>query len=77
MLKFLMRYCYGDKIHTDEPELFYKIYKWDCGLFTLISIRRIICTIIFEIVGIIWLIFIKPRIYALAFLVAGFLIFKL
>lgn len=77
MLKFLTRYCYGNKIHTDEPELFYKLYKWDCGLFILISLRRRICAIILEIVGIIGLIFIKTRIYALLLLNVGMIIFIL
>ena len=74
MLKFLMRYYYGNKIYTDEPELFYKIYKWDCGLFTLISLRRRICAIILGIVGIIGLIFIKTRIYAILLLDVGMII---
>ena len=77
MLKFLVRYGYRNQIHTDEPELFYKLYKWVCGLFTLISLRRIIGTIIFCIIGIMWMIFIKPRIYGLAFVDVGLLIFIL
>ena len=74
MFIFLTRYYYGNQIHTDEPELFYKIYKWDCGLFTLISLRRRICAIILGIVGIIGLIFIKTRIYAILLLDVGMII---
>lgn len=65
MLKLLVRYGYRNQIHTDEPELFYKLYKWTGGLFALISLRRIIGAIIFFVVGITWSIFIKPTIYGL------------
>lgn len=74
MLKFLTRYGYRNQIYTDEPELFYKLYKWVCGLFTLISLGRIIGTIIFCVIGIVWIIFIKPRVYGLALVGVGLLI---
>lgn len=77
MLEFLVRYYYRNQIHTDEPELFYKLYKWVCGLSILISNRRIIGTIIFCVIGIVWMIFVKPRIYGLAFVDVGLLIFVL
>lgn len=77
MLKFLVRYGYRNQIHTDESELFYKLYKWVCGLYILISLRRIIGTIIFCVIGIEWMIFGKPRIYGLALVGVGLLIFVL
>lgn len=68
MLKFIMWAFYNDKIYTTESKLFYKLYKWHCGLFTLLSLRRHLCTIIFFIIGISWLIFIKPRFLGLNFI---------
>ena len=73
MLKFLMRYFYHDVIYTTEPELFYKLYKWPSGLFTLLSLRRILFTVIFGVIGIIWLIFVKPRAYGLCFILVAFI----
>lgn len=68
MLNLITRIFYHDKIHTSEPKLFYKFYKWNCGLFTLLSLRRILCAVIFCVIGTMWLIFIKPRIYGLCFI---------
>lgn len=68
MLKFITRTFYHDKIYTPESELFYKLYKWHCGLFTLLSLRKILGMIIFGVIGIAWLIFIKPRIFGLGFI---------
>ena len=65
MLKFLVRCGYHNLIYTDEPELFYDLYKWIGGLFILILLRRIIGAIIFCIIGIVCIIFIKPRTYGL------------
>ena len=77
MLKFIVRCWYCNRIYSDEPELFYKIYKWCCGLFTLIAFRMVICSTIFFTNGIMWLIFVKPRIYGLAFIDVGFFFFFL
>lgn len=74
MLKFIMRTFYHDKIYTTEPELFYKLYKWHCGLFTLLSLRRMLGVAIFGVIGTIWLIFIKPRIYGLGFIDVGLIL---
>lgn len=74
MLKFLMRHYYYNEVHTDEIELFYKLYKWSCGLYTLISLRWFISTIIFNVIGIILIIFIKPRTYGLVFIIIGLFI---
>lgn len=68
MLKFIMRTFYHDKIYTTEPKLFYKMYKWHCGLFTLLSLRRFLGMVIFGAIGITWLIFIKPRVFGLGFI---------
>lgn len=68
MLKLVMQHFYHDKIYTEETKIFYKLYKWHCGLFTLLQLRRIIGVIIFGVIGITWIIFIKPRIYGLGFI---------
>lgn len=68
MLNFIMRTFYHDKIYTTEPELAYKMYKWPCGLFTLLALRRILGIVIFAVIGLLWLIFIKPRVYGLGFI---------
>lgn len=39
MLKFFMRIFYKKHIYTDEPELFYELYKWNSGLYTLLVLR--------------------------------------
>ncbi len=67
MLKFLTRIFYQNKIYTTEKNLFYKLYKWKCGLYTLLALRRVLTILTLSFIGIIWLIFISPRIYALAF----------
>lgn len=77
MLKFIMRKYYRDRIYTDEPELFYKIYQWHCGLFTLLSLRNILGIIICCSIAICWLIFIKPRIYGLVFIEIALILFIL
>lgn len=68
MLRFLVRFFYHDQIYTNEPELFYKLYKWDAGLYTLLELRRIIGATIFSVISIIWRIFINPGIFAFIFL---------
>lgn len=75
MLKFIMRKFYHNRIYTDEPELFYQMYKWPCGLFTLLSLRNILGMISFGIVGIGLMIFIKPRMYGLCFINVALLLF--
>lgn len=52
MLKFIMRIYYKDRIYTTEPELFYKLYKYPCGIFTLLSLRKLLCAIIFDLIGV-------------------------
>lgn len=42
LLKFLVRTFYHNKIYTDEPEIFYSLYKWKLGLYELLSLRKII-----------------------------------
>lgn len=74
MLKFITRTVYHDKIYTTEPELFYKLYKWPCGLFTLLSLRGIFDVIVFGLIGIVCMIFIKPRIIGFAVLVVALLL---
>lgn len=68
MLRFLTRAFYHNKIYTTEKELFYKLYKWKCGLYTFLSLRRVFGMLFLGVIGIIWLIFISPRIYGLAFI---------
>lgn len=75
MLKFITRTFYHNKIYTTEPEMFYKIYKWRCGLFILLSLRRMLFVAILCVLGIVWLIFIKPRIYGLGFIIVGLILF--
>ena len=70
MLKFLFWYYYRDHVYTDEPELFYKFYKWNSGLFTLISLRRIIGTILFCFTGFVWML-INPCIYVIILFYIG------
>lgn len=77
MLKFIMRKFYHNRIYTDEPELFYKLYQWNCGLFTLLSLRNILGMIFFGIIGIGWMIFIKPRMYGLGFIDVALLLLLL
>ena len=77
MLKFITRTFYHDKIYTTETELFYKLYKWHCGLFTLLSLRRMLGVVTFGVVGAVCLIFIKPRIYGLGFIDVGLLLLYL
>lgn len=67
MLKLIMNIFYHKKIYTTEYKLFDKLYKWHCGLYTILALRRIIGSIISGAIGIVWLIFIKPRIYGLLF----------
>ena len=76
MLKFLFWYYYRDHVYTDEPELFYKFYKWNSGLFTLISLRRIIGTILFCFTGFVWML-IKPCIYGIILVYIGLFLFVL
>lgn len=71
MLKFIMRIFYHDKIYTTESELFYKLYKWDVGLFTLLSLRRYLSVVILGIIGIICFIFINTSIYLHCFIVTS------
>lgn len=68
MLKFIMRKYYHDQIYTEEPELFYKLYKWNGGLFTLLSLRNYLGAIFFGILGISWIIFNKLRMFGLVFI---------
>lgn len=75
MLKLIMRTFYPDQIYTTEPKLFYKLYKWHCGLYTLLSLRRMLGFVMFGVIGIIWIIFIKPRIYGLGFIGVSLLLF--
>ena len=77
MLKFIMRKFYHDHIYTDEPEIFYKLYQWNSGLFTLLSLRNILGIIFCGIIGIGWIIFIKPRMYGLGFIDVALLLFLL
>lgn len=65
MLEFLTRIFYQHRIYTDEPKLFYKLYKWNCGLFTLLSLRRLIITLILCVGGFFWGIFDNPEDYIL------------
>lgn len=74
MLEFLTRTFYHDKIYTDEPELFYKLYKWNAGLFTLISLRRVIIILSLCVGGFIWGIFNDPKDYETAIFGAVLLI---
>ena len=67
MLKLVMHFFYHDKIYTSEPRLFYKLYKWNCGMFTLLSLRKVIISLILSFIGIICLIFIKNKLYCLIF----------
>ena len=77
MLKLITRAFYHDKIYTTEPELFYKLYKYTIGLFALLLFRRSFGASIFGVIGTIWLIFIKPRIYGLGFIDVGLILFIL
>lgn len=77
MLKVLMRYSYRNKIYTDEPELFYELYKWNCGLFILISARKIIGAIILWTLGIVCITLINFKIYGLVFIAVGLFMFLL
>lgn len=74
MLKSITRAFYHDLIYTTEPELFYEIYKWNCGLFTFLALRKILAAILFGAIGIIWLIFFNPKIYGLIFIDAFLLL---
>ena len=68
MLKLLVRIFYHDKIYTDELKTFYKLYKWNMGLYTFLSLQKVIFMFLFGIVGIMWLLFIKPKVYGLTFI---------
>lgn len=68
MLKFIMRKFYRSRIYTEETELFYKLYKWNGGLFTILSLRNYLGIIFFGILGISWMFFIKPRMFGLGFI---------
>jgi len=59
MLEFLMRIYYKNVIYTDEPKLFYKIYKWQCGLYTFVLCLEPIVVYIFGLITCICLIFVK------------------
>ena len=74
MLKFLTRIFYHNRIYTNEPELCYEIYKWKCGLFTLLSLRRVIGFAIFGIIGTAVMIFTKSRICGMGFIAVGLLL---
>lgn len=77
MLKLLMRHFYCNIIYTDEPELFYKVYKWNCGLYTLISLRKIIGIYICYLLGIVLIIPPITRMYGLALICISLFIFLL
>lgn len=49
MLKFLTKIFYRDSVFTNEVDIFCKTYKWDAGLFTLLSLRKVIGIFIFLI----------------------------
>ena len=68
MLKLLVRIFYHEKIYTDELETFYKLYKWNMGLYTFLSLQKVIFMFLFGIVGIMWILFIKPKIYGFTFI---------
>lgn len=71
---FLMRFFYHDRIYTDEPKIFYKIYKWDCGLSTLLAFRRIFEIIILELIGMIMFASVRLRMYSMFFIYLGIVI---
>lgn len=71
MLKLFTQCIYRNRIYTDELALFGKLYKWACGLYTLISLRRVIGAIIFYLIGITCIIFINLRIDGLVFIGLG------
>ena len=68
MLKYLTRRLYHNKIYTDEPEIFYKWYKWCCGLPVLLRLRPIFFSGIFLLIGLILLITPHTRFIALFFI---------
>ena len=59
MLEFLMRIFYKNVIYTDEPKLFYKIYKWNSGLHTFIMLFEKLVLIIFGLIAFVCSIFVK------------------
>lgn len=77
MLKFLVRIFYHNKIYTDKPHIFYKLYKWHLGLYPFLALQRIIFMFVFCILGIVWILFIKPRIYGLLLINVALLLLSL
>lgn len=67
MLKFIMRIYYKDRIYTTEPELFYELYKYPCGILTLLSLRKVLCAIIFYLIGSCLIFFLNPILIGLSF----------
>lgn len=51
MLKLITKALYHNNIYTAETELFYKIYKYQYGLYFLISFRKLIFSIICWLIG--------------------------
>lgn len=77
MFKLIMSFFYGDKIFTPETNLFYKIYKWSSGLYTLVSLRKFIGCFVFGIIGIFFLIFIDNKFYSIPILTIAIICFCL
>ena len=67
MLKLIMRIFYHDKIYTTETDM----YKYICGIYTLLSLCRNLCIIILILIGIVLSFFIKFRTIGLVFINIG------
>lgn len=68
MLELVTKFFYYDKIYTAEPKLFYKLYKWQCGLYCLLTLRRFLGAIIFLFIGLILTISFPFEVYEFVFL---------
>ena len=61
MLNLIMHIFCKNKIYTTESKLFYKLYKWDVGLPTLLSLRKIFYADMLFVTGLICFIFVKSK----------------
>jgi len=77
MLKFFMRRIYKDLIYTDEPELFYELYKWNCGLYSVLQTRYLIFCFIFIVIGVFLIISPVTRILGMFLLIVAEIFFLL
>ena len=68
MLKQLVKKSFCDRIYIEQKDLFYEIYKWNCGLDILISMRFFIGTIICFIAGLAIFLYTKKIRYLFIFL---------